>query len=52
MAGFAPKLPLTQDSGDGFTLIKDFETMIRQNLKMLILTIPGERVMDPEYGVA
>ena len=51
MAGFAPKLPLTQDSGDGLTLIKDFETMIRQNLKMLILTIPGERVMDPEYGV-
>ena len=51
MAGFAPKLPLSQDSGDGFTLIKDLESMIKQNFKMLILTIPGERVMDPGYGV-
>ena len=25
--------------------------MIKQNLKMLILTNPGERVMDPEFGV-
>lgn len=51
MAGLAPKLPLTKDSGDGFTLIKDFETMIKQNLKMLLLTMPGERIMNPDYGV-
>lgn len=51
MAGLAPKLPLTRDSRDGFTLIKDFGTMARQNLKMLILTVPGERVMDSLYGV-
>ena len=51
MAGIAPKLPLTYSSIDGFTLIKDFPTMIKQNLKMLILTIPGERVMEPEFGV-
>ena len=51
MAGFAPKLPLARDTGDGFALIKNFENMIKQNLKMLILTIPGERVMDPSYGV-
>ena len=25
--------------------------MVGQNLKMLILTAPGERIMDPEYGV-
>ena len=35
MAGFAPKLPLSQDSGDGFTLIKDLESMIKQNFKHL-----------------
>jgi hypothetical protein len=51
MAGLAPKLPLTYSSIDGFMLIKDFPTMIKQNLKMLILTIPGERVMEPEFGV-
>jgi hypothetical protein len=25
--------------------------MVKQNLKMLILTIPGERIMDPRFGV-
>tara|TARA_R110002012_G_scaffold259171_1_gene440494 strand:- start:361 stop:651 length:291 start_codon:yes stop_codon:yes gene_type:complete len=25
--------------------------MIKQNLKMVILTNPGERVMEPEFGV-
>jgi hypothetical protein len=51
MAGLGVRLPLSIDSGDGFSLIKDFETMIKQNLKMLILTNPGERVMNPQYGV-
>ncbi len=51
MASIGPKLPLTLDSGDGFTSIKKLKTMIKQNLKMLILTNPGERVMDAEFGV-
>jgi phage baseplate assembly protein W len=51
MASLAPKLPLTLDSGDGYTSIKLLKTLIKQNLKMLILTNPGERVMDPEFGV-
>jgi phage baseplate assembly protein W len=32
-------------------MIGDFTTLIRQNLKMLILTNPGERVMIPDFGV-
>ena len=51
MASLAPKLPLTLDSGDGYTSIKILKTMIRQNFKMLILTNPGERVMNPDFGV-
>jgi phage baseplate assembly protein W len=51
MASLAPKLPLTLDSGDGYTSIKTLKTLIKQNFKMLILTNPGERVMDPEFGV-
>jgi hypothetical protein len=30
---------------------KKFTKLVRQNLKMLLLTVPGERVMDPEFGV-
>tara|TARA_R110000824_G_scaffold67493_4_gene174825 strand:- start:491 stop:859 length:369 start_codon:yes stop_codon:yes gene_type:complete len=51
MASLAPKLPLTLDSGDGYTSIKSLKALVKQNFKMLILTNPGERVMDPEFGV-
>lgn len=51
MASLAVKLPLTLDSGDGYTMIKDMKTLVKQNFKMLLLTNPGERVMDPEFGV-
>ena len=36
---------------NGYTMIDDFDTLIKQNLKMLILTAPGERIMEPEFGV-
>ena len=39
------------DSGNGFTMLKTIPAVVKQNLKMLILTNPGERVMDPEFGV-
>ena len=51
MASISPKLPLTYNSADGFTMIKNFPQMVKQNFKMLILTIPGERVMEPTFGV-
>ena len=51
MASIGPKLPLTLNSGDGYTSIKTLRSMIKQNLKMVILTNPGERVMEPEFGV-
>ena len=51
MASYAVKLPLAQDSADGYAMIKRLKTLARQNLKMLILTNPGERVMEPDYGV-
>ena len=51
MASLAPKLPLTINSADGYTAIKSIKRLIKQNLKMLILTNPGERVMEPEFGV-
>jgi len=52
MAGIAPALPLTISPVDGpYRLIKTVEELARQNLKNLILTCPGERIMDPEFGV-
>jgi len=51
MASIAVKLPLTRDSINGFAMITSYKTLIKQNLKMLLLTNPGERVMDPDFGV-
>jgi len=51
MSSIGIKIPITYDSGDGFTMLKTLEDTIKQNLKMLILTNPGERVMEPEFGV-
>jgi len=50
-SGLSPNLPLQEDTSDGYTLNKTYAEMVSQNLKMLVLTAPGERIMDPEYGV-
>ena len=50
--GYSPKLPLLIDSVDGFCkLNKTLGEVAKQNLKMIVLTAPGERVMDPDFGV-
>mgnify|MGYP003138942181 FL=1 len=51
MPGLSPKLPLEIDQIDGYALTKNFKQVAAQNLKMLILTNPGERIMIPEFGV-
>ena len=51
MAKLCVKLPITKDDINGYAMIGDFNTLIKQNLKMIILTDPGERVMIPEFGV-
>ena len=51
MPGLSPKLPLHIDQIDGYGLTKTFKEVARQNLKMVILTSPGERIMIPEFGV-
>ena len=51
-AGYAPRLPLRVDPVDGpYGLLRSQLAVARQNFKMLLLTIPGERMMDPGYGV-
>ena len=51
MAGLTPKLPIAIDSDDGIMLIKTYRDLAIQNLKNVLLTSPGERIMLPEFGV-
>ena len=51
MSGLSPKLPLNIDEINGYALNQNFKEVARQNLKMVILTSPGERIMIPEFGV-
>ena len=48
----APKLPLDFTDGkiDCHTT-DEIKEIIKQNFKMLLLTVPGERIMIPDFGV-
>ena len=49
--GFGPKIPVGVNRPEGFMLTRTLAENTKQNLKNLILTSPGERVMIPEFGV-
>jgi len=50
--GISPKLPLSLDMNDGhYEMTKTVKENVAQNLKNLILTIPGEKIMDTSFGV-
>jgi phage baseplate assembly protein W len=52
MPGISPKLPLSLDKSDlSYTSNKTIRAAINQNLKNLVLTNPGERIMDSRFGV-
>ena len=52
MDGIGPRLPLTVDDVDGhFSLIKTLPDEIQQNLVNIIMTSPGEKTMDGNFGV-
>jgi phage baseplate assembly protein W len=52
MEGYSPKLPLVKDVVDGlYSMNKTALESIKQDLKMLLMTNPGERIMNPDYGV-
>lgn len=47
----APSLPFRDGSGEQFEMIREYRELAKQNFKMLLLTNPGERVMDANFGV-
>jgi len=52
MNGYSVKLPLSYDSVDGpYQMNKTLKEVVNQNFRMLLLTNPGERIMDLEYGI-
>jgi phage baseplate assembly protein W len=50
MSSLSVTLPLKTSLIDGYMMNKSLKSLIKQNLKMLILTNPGERVMEPTFG--
>mgnify|MGYP001305928400 CR=1 FL=1 len=51
-SGIAAELPLVVSNTFGaYNLITDYKSLAKQNLKMLVLTNPGERMMDVNFGV-
>ena len=50
-SGLTPKLPFIRGSNSSFELITSYKELVKQNFKNLILTNPGERVMNKDFGV-
>ena len=44
-------MPLALDGVDGYAAITNYRDLAAQNLKMVVLTAPGEKMMDPQFGV-
>lgn len=50
-SGLTPKLPLNIGEEGDFLLLKNYEDLVKQNLRILLMTNPGERPMDSYFGV-
>ena len=51
-SGLSVKLPLVTSNVFGpYDLNTTYDQLAKQNLKMLVLTNPGERIMNPSFGV-
>jgi len=52
MPGLAARLPLLISESEGpYDLLQTIKQVAAQNLKMVVFTNPGERVMDIDFGV-
>lgn len=48
---YAPKFPLRKKQNGTFQNVDDIKDLIKFHLTNLLLTNPGEKISDPEYGV-
>ena len=49
--GFDAKLPLTKHAGSGWESVDTAAGIVKQDLLILLMTDPGERIMIPDFGV-
>jgi phage baseplate assembly protein W len=49
--GLAPRMPLRIGSKADYAMVLNYADLVKQNFKNLVLTNPGERIMDIEFGV-
>lgn len=49
--GFSPKFPLSLSENGDFSSTQTIKEMVKQNFKNLLLTVPGERILIPDFGV-
>jgi phage baseplate assembly protein W len=49
--GLSVKFPLSISERGDFALNQEIKEMVKQNFKNLLLTVPGERIMIPDFGV-
>ena len=49
--GYDASIPLRKSATTGWELLSTAKAAVRQDLKILLLTSPGERIMDPDFGV-
>jgi|ETNvirenome_6_85_1030632.scaffolds.fasta_scaffold06112_5 hypothetical protein len=45
------QFPLEFSDTHGFQMTESIRQVVKAHIKMLILTVPGERVMFPQFGV-
>ena len=48
---FTPKFPLVLGAGDMLFSNAEIKDIVLFHLKNVILTSPGEKITDPDYGV-
>lgn len=51
MAELSPKFPLLISDAGSYASNTTIKEVVKQNFKNLLLTSPGERIMDPNFGV-
>ncbi len=49
--GYSPIFPLINEIHGPFSMHSDIVSSVKQNIKLLLLTNPGERIMLPDFGV-
>ena len=47
---FAPVIPLVPDDISGYQMYDNLKSLVVFHMKNLLLTSPGERIHDPNYG--